>query len=109
MLDSLIANWWMLLVRGLCAILFGAMAFAWPGLTLFVLIVFYAVHAIIDGVAAFVVGWQMRRMSSDTPWLPLILVGLVSVVAGTLAIAWPGLTAVALLYVLAAGPLPAGF
>jgi len=42
MLEAFSENWWVLLVRGLFAVLFGAMAFAWPGATLAALVLLYS-------------------------------------------------------------------
>ena len=47
-------NWWLLLLRGIAAIVFGMLAFAWPGLTLLTLILFYGAFALVDGVLAIV-------------------------------------------------------
>ena len=38
MLHSVARNWWVLMVRGIFAILLGIMAFMWPGITLFALV-----------------------------------------------------------------------
>ena len=101
MLEQIIDHWWILLIRGICAILFGVLAFVWPGLTLLVLVILFGVHAIIDGVSALLLGTRMKKATSDSPWLFMILTGIVSLLAGIIAFAWPGITAVALLYVIA--------
>jgi len=101
MLEHVCKHWWVLLVRGLAAILFGVLTFAWPGITLLVLILFYAAHALVDGIAAMVLGFQMRKATGGAPWGAMVLVGIVSIIAGIVAFAWPGITALALLYVVA--------
>jgi uncharacterized membrane protein HdeD (DUF308 family) len=87
-------HWWIFVVRGVVAILFGVMAFAWPGLTLTTLILLYGAYALVDGVAAIVSALEGRH------W-PVLVVGVVSLAAGLTAWFFPGLTALALLYVLA--------
>ena len=52
MLHALVKNWWLLLLKGLCAIAFGVLAFVWPGVTLVTLILFYGAFALVDGVIA---------------------------------------------------------
>ena len=59
MVIVLARNWWALALRGLFAVLFGIMAFAWPGITLAALVLLYGAFALVDGVfaiAAAVVG-----------------------------------------------------
>jgi uncharacterized membrane protein HdeD (DUF308 family) len=101
MFEHVVRNWWIVLVRGLCAIAFGVIAFAWPGLTLLVLVLMYSAHAIVDGIAAIVLGFQMRKSAEGVPWGAMICLGLVSVAAGIVAFAWPGITAFVLLVVIA--------
>ena len=52
MVHALAKNWWLLLLRGIAAIIFGVLAFAWPGLTLLTLILFYGAFALVDGALA---------------------------------------------------------
>ena len=93
-LRSFTNNWWVLLLRGIFAILFGIMAFVWPGLTLVTLVTLYGIYALIDGITTIFVG-----ISSKT-WF-LLLVGLLGVAVGIYAFASPLMTAMALLYVIA--------
>ena len=51
-MTSLTRNWWLIVVRGLLAILFGLIAFFWPGLTFLVLVLMFGVYAIVDGIFA---------------------------------------------------------
>ncbi|QDT55531.1 hypothetical protein Pan44_35750 [Caulifigura coniformis] len=108
MLDIISSGWWMLLIRGLGAIAFGLLALMWPGLTLFVLVLLFAAHAVVDGVMAIALGWQLRKRPGEAPWLLIILMGLVSVAAGIAAFTWPGLTAVVLLYMMAGWAIARG-
>ena len=50
MVDALAKNWWLLLLRGIAAIIFGFLAFVWPGLTLLTLVLLYGAYAIVNGV-----------------------------------------------------------
>ena len=106
MFDSRGPHWWAIALRGLAAILFGVAMFVWPGLSLLALIALFGAFALVDGVgalgAAFVAGEAHLR------WWPLALVGLVSIAAGVIAFARPGLTAEALLYLIAAWALITG-
>jgi uncharacterized membrane protein HdeD (DUF308 family) len=93
----LAGNWWALLLRGVAAVLFGLAALFWPGITLFVLVIFFGAYAVVDGVFALVAG---IRGSEGRRWL-LLAEGVLSVLAGLIAFFWPGITALALLYVIA--------
>jgi len=94
----LAGNWWALLLRGIAAVLFGLAALVWPGLTLFVLIVFFGAYALVDGILAIVAG---IRGSEGSRWL-LLAEGVLGVLAGLVAFFWPGMTALVLLFVISA-------
>jgi uncharacterized membrane protein HdeD (DUF308 family) len=98
MLHAIARNWWMLFLRGLCAVIFGILAFAWPGITLASLILIFGVYAIIDGVTALSVGIG----AGGRAWWQMIVLGLLGIGAGIVAFAWPALTALTLLSLIAA-------
>ena len=54
MLHALAKCWWLLLLRGIAAIVFGVLAFIWPGLTLVTLVLLYGAFALVDGVLSLV-------------------------------------------------------
>jgi uncharacterized membrane protein HdeD (DUF308 family) len=100
MLRTLAQNWWAIVLRGVCAVLFGVGAFAWPGITLGVLILLYGAYALIEGVLA--VAWALvGRREGSFPW-GVLLAGLAGVAVGLVTFFYPGLTALALLYLIAA-------
>lgn len=90
-------DWWALLLRGVAAVLFGLLALVWPGLTLAVLIVIYGAYAVVDGAFAVVAG--LRSPAGTRRWL-FLAEGALGILAGLLALLWPGITAVVLLYII---------
>jgi uncharacterized membrane protein HdeD (DUF308 family) len=96
MLPTVSGNWWALAVRGVAAVLIGLVALAWPGLTLAVLIILYGAFAVVDGGFAIVAG--LRGTGGTRRWL-LLAEGVLGLLAGLVALFWPGLTAVVVLYV----------
>jgi uncharacterized membrane protein HdeD (DUF308 family) len=108
MLGIIAQGWWMLLIRGVAAIAFGLLTFFWPAITLFVLIILFAAHAVVDGAMAIALGLQLRKQVDSTPWLPITLMGVISVAADVVAIAWPALTAAVLLFLIAGWAIARG-
>jgi uncharacterized membrane protein HdeD (DUF308 family) len=103
--DSLSRNWWAVSLRGLAGILFGIITFFAPGISLAALVLLFGAYAFADGVLAIVSA--IRRRGADRWWL-LLLEGLVGIGAGVVTLLWPGITALALLYVIAAWALVTG-
>lgn len=56
MLAGLSAHWGWLVARGIAAIVFGVLAFAWPGLTVLTLAIVWGAYAIVDGAFALLYG-----------------------------------------------------
>lgn len=106
-LASLSRWWWAVALRGVAAIIFGLIAIAWPGLTLFWLILVFGAYAIVDGVIEVYAAFVDRARNGDRWWVG-VLEGIVSVAAGLIAWIWPGLTALALLYLIAAWAVVTG-
>ena len=77
MLPEFANSWWPLLLRGICAILFGVMAFIWPGLSLLTLVFLYGAYALVDGVFALFAAAAGRGGQVPTWWL--VLVGLLGI------------------------------
>ena len=99
MVKLLSRYWWVLLVRGVLAVLFGALAYAWPGLTLAVLIYLFAIDAFVDGV--FNVAHAISGAKENKNWFLLLIGGLFGIAIGVLTWRVPGVTAVVLLIFIA--------
>lgn len=105
MLDSLARNWWLILIRGICAIIFGVLTFAWPGLTLVTLILLYGFFALFDGGAA-IAAAIMGGASAPRWWLALV--GVVGIAVGAITLMMPGLTGFVLLFFIAGWSIASG-
>jgi uncharacterized membrane protein HdeD (DUF308 family) len=105
MVHALAKNWWMLLLRGIAAIIFGVLALAWPGMTLLTLIMFYGVFALVDGVFAIIAA---IGGGAPAPRWWLAVVGLLGIATGLLMFMMPGLTALVLLYFIAGWAIATG-
>jgi uncharacterized membrane protein HdeD (DUF308 family) len=91
-------NWRAVALRGLVAVLFGLVVLFWPNLVLAVLSLFFGIYALVDGGVALVPALRSSDRGARR-WLPLAE-GTVGVIAGLVALLWPGLTASGLLYVI---------
>ncbi|HEY7180303.1 MAG TPA: HdeD family acid-resistance protein [Blastocatellia bacterium] len=99
MFNLVTQNWWAIELRGFAAVLFGIATFMWPGVTLSVLAPLFGAYAMINGIFAVIEGF--RSDVSQERWRPLLLEGAVSIVLGVMTFAWPGLTAMGLLFLIA--------
>lgn len=87
---------WMLIVRGIVAVIFGIIVAVWPASTLLVIVWLFGIFAIVDGIVG-IVHWIAGRTDRSI-W---VLVGsIISVIAGLIAIIWPGVTVLAMTFVI---------
>ncbi|MFZ0093404.1 MAG: HdeD family acid-resistance protein [Pseudolabrys sp.] len=107
LLRKLADNWWLLLLRGIAAIVFGVLAFVWPVLTLLTLTFLWGAYAIADGILALweAIAGQGGHVGSRF-WLAIV--GIAGIIAGLLAFAWPGVTALVLLMFIAVWAIVTG-
>jgi len=94
-----------LLIRGIAGIVIGLLAVAWPGMTIAVLVGIFAVYAIVDGITNLFVGFSRSRAGRS--WAH-VLQGIVGIGAGVLTFVWPGVTALALVWFIAAWAVVTG-
>lgn len=98
--------WWMIVLRGLAALLFGLVAIFWPGISLDALVILFGAYALADGVIAV---FGSRRMAAGEPRRGFMaLTGITGIVIGLISIFWPEATVVLLLYFVAAWALVFG-
>jgi uncharacterized membrane protein HdeD (DUF308 family) len=106
-LRELAENWWLLLLRGIAAIVFGILAFVWPGLTLLALTLMWGFYAIADGILALWAAIAGKGGEIVPRWW-LAVVGIAGLVAGLLTFVWPGMTALVLLIFIASWAIVIG-
>lgn len=104
--DLLTHNWWLLALRGFCAVLFGILAFIWPGITLLGLVFMFGAFALINGILAFVLA--ARAPKGYPRFGSLIFEGILSILAGIVAFFVPGITALAFLVLIASWAIVTG-
>ncbi|HEU5098501.1 MAG TPA: DUF308 domain-containing protein [Roseiflexaceae bacterium] len=105
MVEILTRNWWSVALRGLFAVLFGLATIAWPGATLATLALLFGIFATADGVLALI---ALFDPAPTTRRWAIALHGVVSILAGVLAVVWPEITALAFVYLLAAWAILTG-
>jgi len=103
-LSKLVAHWGWLAIRGVAAILFGILAFTWPGFTIATLALVWGAYAIVDG--AFALSYGVR--GGGTRRWAYAFVGLIGVIAGLVAFFWPNETAIILVMIIGAWALAVG-
>jgi uncharacterized membrane protein HdeD (DUF308 family) len=105
-LRGLSRNWWIFVVRGVAAVVFGILALVWPGVTVAVLVILFGIYALADGIASLMSAWRHR---GD----PLhrghhVAEGVVALLIGIIALVWPDVTALALVILIAIWALLTG-
>ncbi len=99
MLETLKGGWWLLVLRGVAAVLFGVLAFVYPGMTAQVLVILFGAYALVNGL--FTLGLAIRAPKGTPGTGTLVLLALTGIAAGTVTFFYPGITAISLLAVIA--------
>ena len=97
---------WMALsiITGLLMIILGVLFLVDPGLSLKTVLLLIGIFLIVYGVALAVAG--LVGKAEGRGWA--IFTGILGVIVGVIAIAWPGMTALALIYIIAAWAIVTG-
>jgi uncharacterized membrane protein HdeD (DUF308 family) len=90
--------WQLMLLRGVLAAVFGLYALFSPESALLALVFVYGFYALMDGVTAIVLGIRHRHAGH---WGWQLVQGVASLVAGLVALFWPGPTVLALVLIVA--------
>ena len=100
---TLFERWWTIALRGAAAIAFGILTLIAPGASLLALVILFGAYALVDG--AFNIAFALRRRER---WGALLLEGLASLAFGVATFVWPGITALALLFLIGAWAIVTG-
>ncbi len=98
MIQFLSRNWWGLELRGAFTIAFGLLALFLPAITLGALVLVFGIYALAEGVVLLIMSFNKQYTQH---WWITLLQGLAGIAAGIVTFAWPAITAVALLAIIA--------
>src|SRR5207249_11338758 len=105
-IETLKRHWWVPVIRGIAAIVFGIIAFAYPGLTIATLVLFFGAWVLIDGI--FRIVGAIAGRASDPEWGFHLIIGIIGIIIGFLTFRAPLITALALIIYIAAWALMIG-
>ena len=104
--ELLAQHWWAVGLRGILAIIFGLICLLTPGIAVGAFVIVFAAYMFVDGAFAIISG--IRAARSGEQWGLLILEGIVDLAAGILAVVWPAITLVALVWIVAIWAIVSG-
>jgi len=104
--EVLAERWWAVGLRGILAIIFGLICLLTPGIAVGAFVIVFAAYMFVDGVFAIISG--IRAARGGERWGLLILEGVVDLAAGVVAVLWPAITLVALVWIVAIWAIVSG-
>lgn len=105
-MNALARNWGWVALRGVAAVIFGVLAFFAPAITLATLVLLFGAFALANGILAIVSAVAHR--AGEEHWVAILVGGILSVGAGLVTLFMPGITAIVLLYWIAAWAIVTG-
>ena len=90
---------WVLGLHGLASVVFGVVILAWPDISVYALTIVFGAYTLATGIVELGTAFTAQGRE-ERGWL--ILRGLLGITVGVLVFAWPGISALALLYVIGA-------
>lgn len=106
MIETLKRHWWVPVIRGIAAIVFGIIAFTHPVMAIATLVLFFGAWVLIDGI--FRIFGAIKHRGSDSDWAWQLVIGLIGIIVGLLTFHAPQVTALALVIYIAAWALMIG-
>ena len=106
LIETLKRHWWVPVIRGIAAVVFGVIAFAYPGLTVAVLVLLFGAWVLVDGVFRTI--GAIGHHASDKEWGLDLIIGIMGIIIGLLTFHAPRITALALIIYIAAWALMIG-
>jgi uncharacterized membrane protein HdeD (DUF308 family) len=106
MISTLVSNWWAFVARGGLAVLFGLIALFLPGAAMLSLVLVFAAYALADGILAMISA--VRAAKEGERWSLLAFEGIADIVIGAIAAAFPAMTVVVFIALIAAWALITG-
>jgi len=98
-MESGIAKWWSYLLLGILALIFGIIVLVWPTATVYVLIILFGVYALVEGV--FAVVYSIIRATRGGKFFGMLMLGIIGVLVGAIVLARPGVSTLAVVWVMA--------
>ena len=99
-------NWWTVALRGVLAVLFGIAAFFVPGAALLALVWLFGAYALLDGILAIIAA--VHGAERHERWGMFVVEGVIDIIVALAAVFWPGLTAIALVFLIGAWAIITG-
>ena len=106
MIETLKRHWWVPVIRGIAAIVFGVIAFTHPVMAIATLVLLFGAWVLIDGIFRIVAA--IRHRGSDPDWAWQLVIGIIGIIVGLLTFHAPQITALALVIYIAAWALMIG-
>jgi uncharacterized membrane protein HdeD (DUF308 family) len=106
MLTELARNWWVVALRGALAIVFWVLALVWPAITIASLVILFGAYSLVDGIFAVIGGFSMAGQRER--WWVMVLEGVAGIIIGLITFFSPEVTALVLLYYIAAWAIITG-
>jgi len=104
--NVLVRNWWLVVLRGVAALIFGLLTLVYPIASLAILVLFFGAYALVSG--AFTIAAAVANRRGERQWVALLISGILSVIIGVVTFFMPVVTGFALLYLIAAWALVTG-